>query len=162
MQSRLGYSKEGIVDMRRVSVAVLAVVLGVGIAARAATDDKLDASVEQLRHAAGRWSVVTEFLKDDGSVGRSVSGTYTFEWVVPDRVITGQSDIPELKLRSALLFYVNEKKQVIEMSSVGADGQLWVMTGPLGDETRYTPSFDGADGGKTWKAGNHQVFRRQV
>ena len=25
--------------------------------------------------------------------------------------------------------YVNEKKQVIEMTSVGADGQLWTMTG---------------------------------
>jgi hypothetical protein len=146
------------------------------------------ASVDELRHAVGRWSVVTEFLNPDGSVGRAVRGTYDFEWVVPDRVVRGRSEIPELKQQSAIVFYVSDTRQVIEMASVGADGQLWVMTGPLGGDTRQTPTVtmaDGTalqlrftrydvtpgrfesrmersvDGGKTWVPGNHQVFERR-
>jgi len=73
------------------------------------------------------------------------------------------------------------------MASVGMDGRLWVMTGPIGGETRTTPPFPTAagkesqlrftrekvqpdrfesrmdyteDGGRSWKPGNHQVFRR--
>lgn len=82
--------------------------------------------------------------------------------------------------------YVNPEGQKIEMASVGADGQLFVLTGPLGGETRQT-SFTGPDGrrillrftrshvsadrfesrmerstdnGATWQPGNHQVFTR--
>lgn len=144
-------------------------------------------AVEQLRHAQGRWSVTTEFLNEDGSVARAVQGTYRFDWVVPDRVLSGQSEIPELKQKSAILFYVNESKFIIEMVAVGADGNLWVMTGPADEEWRTTAPFRGpdgkdrqlrftrynvqpdsfeskmeytTDGGKTWVRGNHQVFRR--
>lgn len=144
-------------------------------------------SVGQLRSAVGRWDVVTDFLEADGSIARSEPGTYTFEWVVPDRVVRGQSEIPGMGQVSAILFYVNEAKRVIEMVSVAGDGNLWVMTGPLGGETRTTPSFKSAsggdaqlrftrfnvkadsfesrmeyteDGGKTWKPGNHQRFTR--
>jgi hypothetical protein len=72
------------------------------------------------------------------------------------------------------------------MVSVGRDGMLWTMSGPLGGETRTTQEFTTAtgtaqlrftrynvaddsfesrmeyteDGGKSWKPGNHQVFRR--
>ncbi len=161
---------------------------GAVLATDATAGDKLAQSVEQLRDTVGRWAVVTEFLNEDGTVARKVTGTYEFQWVVPDRVMMGKSEIPELKQSSGILFYVNEKKMVIEMVSVGADGHLWVMTGAAGDETRYTQKFqsrDGKesqlrftrfnvtadafesrmayteDGGKTWKPGNHQVFRRQ-
>ena len=147
----------------------------------------LQHSVEQLRSSIGHWGVVTEFLNEDGSVARSVTGTYDFAWVVPDRVVTGRSDIPELVQTAGILFYVNEKKGLIEMVSVGADGRLWIMSGPLGGEERMSqefPTTDGGslrlrftrynvaegsfesrmeyttDGGKTWKPGNHQVFRR--
>lgn len=147
----------------------------------------LDHSVDQLRHTVGRWSTTTEFLRPDGSVARSVKGTYEFEWVVPDRVVRGRSEIPDLKQTAGILFYVNEAAKTIEMVSVGADGQLWTMTGPLGGETRQTQAFktpegkDGRlrftrfnvtpdrfesrmehteDGGKTWAPGNHQVFER--
>jgi hypothetical protein len=149
--------------------------------------DPLRASVDELKHVAGRWSVVTEFLNADGTIARSFKGTYEFEWVVHDRVLRGRSDIPELKQSSGILFYVNAAKKTIEMVSVGADGQLWTMTGPLGGDTRYSQSFtaDGKDqqlrftrsavmadrfesrmertddGGKTWVPGNHQVFVRQ-
>lgn len=108
--------------------------------------------------------------------------------VVPDRVLSGRSDIAELQQTSAILFYVDAKRRHIEMTSVGADGRLWIMTGPLGEETRYTQEFDTTtggkgqlrftrfnvrpdafesrmeyteDGGATWKPGNHQVFRRR-
>lgn len=144
-------------------------------------------SVEQLRASIGRWNVTTEFLRPDGSVAKTVEGTYAFSWVVPDRVVAGRSDIPELRQSSGLLFYVNESQATIEMASVGGDGKLWVMTGPLGGEVRTTPPYrttaggvgrlrftrfkvaEGAfesrmeyteDDGKTWTPGNHQTFRR--
>ena len=144
-------------------------------------------AVAQLRHACGFWSVTTEFLNADGSIAKAVQGTYRFDWVVPDRVLSGQSEIPELKQKSALLFYVNEKKQIIEMTSVGADGDLWVMSGAADGELRTSQPLRNADGkqtqlrftrfnvkpdsfeskmeyttdgGKTWSPGNHQLFRR--
>lgn len=149
--------------------------------------EPVNKSVEELRHAHGSWAVATEFMKPDGSVARAVKGTYRFAWVIPDRVLTGQSDIPELKQQSAILFYVNERRKLIEMVSVGADGNLWVMTGEAGSDMRMTkpfPTADGKtsqlrftrynvkpdsfeskmeyteDGGKTWLPGNHQTFQR--
>lgn len=166
-------------------IACVLLVAAVPNAAAAQTD--LAHSVDQLRHAVGRWSVVTELLNPDGSVAGAPRGTYEFEWVVMDRVVRGVSEIPALKQKSALLFYVSESRQVIEMSSVGADGQLFVMTGPLGGETRQTQVFQTpngddmrlrftrfnvtpdrfesrmertSDGGTTWVPGNHQVFER--
>jgi len=100
----------------------------------------LERSVEQLGNTVGRWAVTTEFLKEDGTVARSVTGTYEFSWVVPDRVVSGVSRIPELSQISGILFFINEKKEQIEMVSVGADGRLWEVIGPLGEEVRRRPS----------------------
>jgi len=149
--------------------------------------EALQNSVDQLRNAIGRWDVETEFIGEDGEVSRRVDGTYTFEWVVQDRVVSGRSEIPELQQAAGILFYVRESSEEIEMVSVGADGRLWIMTGPLGDETRTTREFDTRDGGKgqlrftrfnisddafesrmdyttdggqTWAQGNHQQFKR--
>ncbi len=146
----------------------------------------LEKSVQELHDVVGTWTVDTEFLGDDGSVARAVSGSYHFEWVVADRVLAGRSEMPDPGMASAILFYVRESDQKIEMSTVGADGKLWVMTGRMGDDTRYSGEFDTADGGKsrlrftrynatasgfeskmeytddggkTWKPGNHQTFR---
>ena len=157
------------------------------LAAATPPDIPLRHSIEQLRSSIGQWEVVTESLNDDGSVARSVTGTYVFSWVVEDRVVAGRSDIPELDQIAGILFYVNEKKALIEMVSVGGDGRLWIMTGPLGGEVRMSqefPTTEGGtlrlrftrynvtddsfesrmeytqDGGTTWKPGNHQVFRR--
>lgn len=154
---------------------------------QADTAAKLARGVAQLRHIHGNWTVTTEFLNENGSVAKAVQGTYRFQWVVPDRVLRGESEIPELKQKSGLLFYVSEKKLTIEMTSVGADGNLWVMTGAADEEVRTTRPFRSADGketqmrftrynvkadsfeskmeytqdgGKTWLSGNHQVFRR--
>jgi hypothetical protein len=145
-------------------------------------------SIEQLRASVGTWDTTTEFLNDDGSVARSVEGTYQFSWVVPDRVLSGRTEIPELGQASGILFYVNPTRGTIEMVSVGGDGNLWVMTGPLGGEERTTqeyPAADGGtgrlrftrfnvapdsfesrmeytdDGGRSWKPGNHQRFQRR-
>ena len=144
-------------------------------------------AVEQLRSAVGLWDVQTTQFTDDGAVARVACGTYRFEWIVPDRVLAGRSDIPDWKEASGILFYVNERRSTIEMASVGADGRLWVMTGPAGGETRTTvPTPTGGgdgmqlrftrfnvtadrfesrmerslDGGLSWKPGNHQVFKR--
>lgn len=143
--------------------------------------------VEQLRSTEGAWNVVTEVLAPDGGVTQSAPGTYRFEWVVPDRVLRGESIVPGLGQHAGILFYVNEQKSLIEMVSVGADGRLWIMTGPIDGETRETqflPTRDGGtlqlrftrfnvtkdsfesrmeyttDGGLTWSPGNHQVFER--
>jgi len=156
-------------------------------AAQTAHADSLARGVEQLRQVIGEWTATTEFLREDGTTARSVEGTYAFQWVVPDRVITGHSEIPALSQQSAILFYVSEAKGIIEMVSVGGDGDLWIMTGPVAGETRNTlPKTmpDGTvlelrftrsdvtadafmsrmeystDAGHTWKPGNRQTFRR--
>jgi hypothetical protein len=118
-----------------------------------------------------------------------VAGTYDFTWVVPDRVIRGRSEIPELDQVAAILFYIRESQRVIEMVSVAADGRLWVMTGDLGGDVRQTPEYATAEGGRgalrftrynvesdsfeskmeytddgglSWTQGNHQTFRRRA
>lgn len=158
-------------------------------AEKPADEKAMQHSLEELRGSVGRWAVVTEFLEDDGSVAKSVTGSYEFAWAVPDKVISGRSEIPELKQISAILFYINEKKREIEMVSVGADGKLWIMTGPVGGDQRLSQeyktgkggtaqlrftrssiladSFESrmeytSDGGKTWLPGNHQTFRRET
>ena len=167
---------------------LLPVLLSVStLSAQTTPADALAHSITQLRMSIGNWDVTTEFLNEDGAVARSVEGTYQFSWVIPDRVVSGRSDIPAMEQSSGILFYLNERKAIIEMVSVGADGNLWVMTGPLGGETRTTQPFTtqggghaqlrftrfnvsmdrfesrmeySEDGGETWKPGNHQVFRR--
>lgn len=153
-----------------------------------ADDAARDRSVQELRDAVGTWSVTTEFLNEDGSVARTAEGNYAFEWVIEDHVLQGRMEIPDQDLASAILFYVREQTEEIEMVSVGADGRLWIMTGPFGGDTRYSQTFptqsggEGQlrftrynvspdrfesrmewteDGGQTWKPGNHQVFARQ-
>ena len=150
-------------------------------------DPALAASVEQLRSSVGLWNVTTQFLDPDGSTAKTVTGTYQFDWVIPDRVVSGRSEIPELKQVSAILFFVNPAQKLIEMVSVGADGKLWIMSGALGQEVRTTQEFKTSsggtgqlrftrykvsrdsfeskmeyteDGGKTWLPGNHQLFSR--
>ena len=147
----------------------------------------LEKSVDELRSSVGLWNTTTEFIADDGSVAKSVEGTYEFSWVVPDRVISGKSSIPEMGQAAGILFYIREAKAEIEMVSVGSDGRLWIMTGALGGNERTTPEFAtqaggtgqlrftrynvaedtfesrmdySEDGGENWKQGNHQVFRR--
>jgi hypothetical protein len=150
---------------------------------------QLGAAVAQLRQAVGLWDVTTTQYGEDGKAAGVAAGTYRFDWIVPDRVLAGRSDIPDMKQASGILFYVNERRSTIEMASVGADGNLWVMTGPAGGETRTTPATplaDGRsmqlrftrfavtpdrfesrmevslDGGESWKPGNHQLFVRAV
>ena len=174
--------------VHRSVAAMLALSLAGSAAAQApAPDPALRHAEAQLAGSVGTWDVQTDFLKPDGTIARSVKGTYAFEWVVPGLVVSGRSEIPELKQSSGILFYVNAKKRKIEMASVGADGQLWIMTGKLGEEVRTTQAFDTAeggvgqlrftrfnvaedafeskmeyteDGGKSWQLGNHQYFRR--
>lgn len=168
-------------------VASLLLVCGLASGHGDHEDEAMHHAVEQLRSSVGRWQVVTDFLNEDGSVARSVSGSYEFSWVVPDRVLSGHSEMPELKQAAGILFYIKPAERQIEMVSVGADGRLWVMTGPLGGEQRLSQPFGTADGGTgqlrftrskvtadafesrmdytedgglTWKPGNHQRFRR--
>jgi hypothetical protein len=146
--------KKGDVSLRR-GRSLVALMVAVACCARpglaqSLSDQKAEAlarGVTQLRETLGDWNVTTEFLKPDGSVARTASGTYSFSWVVEDRVLRGESAIPDLAQTSALLFYVDQAAGRLEMASVGKDGHLWVMTGP-------------ADG-ETWVPGNHQVFVRR-
>jgi hypothetical protein len=174
---------------RRAVIAAVLCIAGVALAqAQApATDRALQHSEAQLAGSVGVWDVTTDFLNPDGTVAKSVKGTYEFTWVVPRLVVSGRSEIPELRQASGILFYINAKKRQIEMASVGGDGQLWIMTGKLGEEVRTTQEFKTSgggvgrlrftrfnvvadsfeskmeyteDGGKTWRPGNHQYFRR--
>lgn len=168
------------------SFGLLLLLIATELPAADPADKALQHSIEQLRSVIGPWSVSTEFLNDDGSVAKSVQGSYAFSWVVPDRVVSGRSDIPELEQSAAILFYIDQARGKIEMASVGGDGRLWVMTGPLGGEQRTTAQFETAqgssqlrftrfnvgadrfeskmeyseDGGASWKPGNHQLFKR--
>ena len=174
--------------MARLLVLALLLLPGLSAQAQEPVDSvALEHSIQQLRTSVGLWDVTTDFLNDDGSVARAVEGTYRFSWVVPDRVVAGTSEIPELGQASGILFYINESARKIEMVSVGADGNLWIMAGPLGGEVRMTQEYQAAgggtgrlrftrfnvaadsfesrmeytdDGGATWKPGNHQRFRR--
>lgn len=174
--------------MRRLLIGTALAALTQSMSAQTPADaEALRHSVEQLRSTVGKWNVETQYLNDDGTVARAVRGSYEFTWVIPDKVVSGRSEIPELQQVAGILFYVNEAKREIEMVSVGGDGRLWVMTGPLGGEARTTPEFPTAgggaarlrftrfnitrdqfesrmeyteDGGTTWKPGNHQTFRR--
>ena len=152
-----------------------------------ASDPAREKSVEELRSAIGKWNVVTKFLNPDGSVAKTVEGTYEFSWVIQDQVVSGRADNPAINQTSAILFYINEGKKLIEMVSVGGDGHLWIMNGPFGENQRFSQVYetqDGgtgqlrftrfnaephrfeskmeytSDGGKTWIPGNHQVFLR--
>ena len=173
--------------LRRLSTALFSL-LAVPLADASEIESApLSSAIQQLRHSVGIWNVTTTQFDDKGEVARVGSGTYRFDWVVPDRVLSGRSDIAEWKQSAGILFYVNPVRSTIEMTSVGSDGQLWVMTGPAGGETRVsTPtalpdgrrltlrftrfnvtanSFESRmetsfDGGASWRPGNHQSFRR--
>lgn len=152
-----------------------------------APPEPAEQAVEQLRHVIGLWDVETDFIGPDGAVQRTFAGQYRFGWVVPDRVVSGMSAIPELNQASAILFFVRPSESEIEMASVAADGHLWRMVGPDTSETRTTPNTrmaDGstmmlrftrydvqedsfrsrmeisADGGESWELGNEQRFVR--
>jgi len=169
------------------AAAVLSLLAMPFAAASESPPSQLAAAIAQLRQMVGLWDVTTTQYGEDGEVAGVAAGTYRFDWIVPDRVLAGRSDIPEMKQASGILFYVNERRSTIEMASVGADGHLWVMTGPAGGETRttpLTPLADGRsmqlrftryavtpdrfesrmevslDGGESWKPGNHQLFVR--
>jgi hypothetical protein len=145
------------------------------------------AAVQQLRQAAGRWNVTTTRYAENGAVTGVASGTWSFDWVVPDRVLSGKAVIPDWNQSAGMLFYLNERLFTLEMAQVGADGQLIVMSGPAGTESRSTPVLalpDGRrlvqrhtryrvtadrfesrmetsyDGGQSWKPGYHQLFVR--
>ena len=122
-----------------------------------------DTAVERLRSAVGLWDVETTQFADDGAVARVACGTYRFDWVVPDRVLAGRSNVPEWQETTGILFYVNERRSTIEMASVDENGELQLMrvtrfdVGPDRLEARMDVS---TDGGNSWKPGHHQVFRR--
>ena len=169
------------------AVGTPTVLLVASLLAQAPANPALQRSVDELRGCIGRWDVTTDFLKEDGTVAKSATGIYEFSWIVADRVVSGRNDMPELKQAAGILFYIDENRGVIEMVSVGNDGHLWTMTGPLGGDQRTSQEFESAvggttrlrftrshvatdsfesrmdyteDGGATWKPANHQRFRR--
>ena len=107
--------------------------------------------------------------------------------MVPDRGFAAAAGkFPEMKQASGILFAINEAAAIIEMAAAGRRQKLWVMTGrwaakddcrrctplptvrPAARFTRFNVEDDRFrscawntdDGGKSWKSGNHQVFKR--
>ena len=157
--------------------------------AETATVEEASPALEQLRHVVGEWEVATTFYTSAGEPSRTFDGTYSFEWVMEDKIVQGISTIPQFGMASGILFYLRDSTNEVEMVSVGPDGQLWTMTGLQDSETRETPLVDmpdgstlklrftrfnvsadrfesrmerSTDGGETWVQGNHQVFVRKV
>lgn len=89
------------------------------------------AAVQRMRQAAGRWNVTTTRYAENGAVTGVASGTWSFDRVVPDRVLSGKAVIPDRNQSAGMLFCLNERLFTLEMAAVGADGQLIVMSGPL-------------------------------
>ncbi len=145
--------------------------------------------IDLLRQTVGTWNVTTTQYRDDGTVARKVNGTYQFDWVVPDRVVSGRSSIASLGEMSGILIYVNERCSTLEMAQVDADGQLTVMSGNARSDLRTTAAVtrpDGSkvqlrvtrfnvgpdrfesrldvsiDGGENWRPGSHQRFVRAM
>lgn len=104
--------------------------------------------IDQLRQTVGTWNVTTTQYRNDGTIAKTVAGTYQFEWVVPDRVISGRSYIPMLGQMSGILIYVNEQRAALEMAQVDANGQLTVLSGAAGKELRSTAPVAAPDGSK--------------
>lgn len=143
-------------------------------------------AVQELRLAAGHWNVTTTRYRDNGSVAGVATGTWQFEWVVPDRVLAGRYKIPDWKESAAVLLYVDASREALEMAAVGADGELVVMSSPasLGTHarrqakapepraltrfTRFSIAEDrfeakverSLDGGRTWRPSEHHLFVR--
>ena len=124
--------------LRRLSAALLSMLAMPLAEATEMANPAMTSAVAQLRHAVGLWDVTTTQYDEKGAVAGVAKGTYRFDWVVPDRVLSGRSDIPEWRQSAGMLFYVNPTRSTIEMTSVSPDGQLWVMSGPAGAETRTT------------------------
>ena len=122
-----------------------------------AAPPELSSAVQKLRQAAGRWHVTTTRYAENGAVAAVASGTWSFDWVVPDRVLSGKAVIPDWNQSEGMLFYLNERLVTLEMAQVGADGQLIVMSGPAGAESRSTPVVALPDGRKMVK--RHTRFR---
>ena len=83
--------------MKRALIA-LSFLLLPGAAAQALDTPRLDVAVEQLRQAAGRWNVTTTRYADNGAVAAVATGTWSFDWVVPDRVLSGRSTISGVEM----------------------------------------------------------------
>ncbi|MGH8251113.1 MAG: hypothetical protein ACREVI_10540 [Steroidobacteraceae bacterium] len=172
---------------RRHSAAILSLLALPLAEASESPPSQVAEAVAELRQAVGLWNVTTTRYGEDGAVAGVANGTYRFDWIVPDRVLAGRSDMPDWQQSSGILFYVNERRSRIEMASVGADGNLWVTTGPAGGDIRSTAPTalaDGRtmtlrftrfgvtadrfescmetsfDGGRTWQQGHHQLFVR--
>lgn len=64
----------------------------------------LASAVQQLRQAAGRWNVTTTRYAANGAVAAVATGTWSFDWVVPDRVLTGRAVIPDWNQSAGMLF----------------------------------------------------------
>ena len=146
------------------------------------------ASIAELSQVIGTWDVTTRFFNSEGETTQSVQQTYTFSWVIPNQLVQGQSHTPAWKQTSAILFFIDQEAPAMEMVSVGVDGKLWRMRGPLGGNQRFSQSFTNTsgdtaqlrftrslvtpngfesrmyistDGGNSWLPGNHQVFIRR-
>src|SRR5262245_5491147 len=173
--------------MKQLAAAVLSLLVLPLAEAGELAPPALSGAIQQLRQAAGRWNVTTTRFAENGAVTAVATGTWSFDWIVPDRVLSGRAVIPDWNQSAGMLYYLNERQFTLEMAQVGADGQLLVMSGPVGAEvrrtaaialpdgrrmiqrhTRYRVSADrfesrvetSYDGGASWKPGYHQLFVR--
>ena len=142
---------------------------------------------KRLEHAIGKWEVTTKFYNADGEVIRENKGIDTNRYVIPGRLIEHNIANSEgvTTARGQMFYNVREEKFCV--TSVDANGDLWILTGGLDTfvltsrpreqpngtvmMVRFThenieeDSFEAQmeisrDGGETWRKGYRQFIKR--
>ena len=119
--------------MRSRIALVLSVMLLSAVAARAQQGGELPAEAKQrLDSLVGKWTSKWEYLNKEGEVvgsatggevGRYAQGDWLVEWTTEVIDQSGQK-----RISKAWWFY-NRQDKKIYLTSVGQDGDLWVLSG---------------------------------
>lgn len=119
--------------------AALLVVLLVGsVSAEAAEELDFAEARSRLTYLVGTWNATTEYLDDLGNVVRKVQGSHEANWAIDGTVVEVKASVPELEVVTRLQFFHNVSEDRFYMTSVDAQGDLWVLSGDLGAELVLT------------------------
>ena len=98
----------------------------------------LATAVQQLRQAAGRWNVTTTRYAENGAVAARCVRHLALRLGRAGPRARGPLRHSRLEPGGGHALLRERAPFTLEMAPVGADGQLWVMSGPAGAETRTT------------------------
>ena len=141
-----------------------------------------------LKHRVGIWDSRWEFVDGDGNVTREILGVESSKLILGDKVVEGNTTIPEIDFVGKSFNYFHPIKKVLFFFSISETGDHWILTEEVGSGlmvsephlesgggTRIirfktlskTPTAvdvlreDSLDGGETWKPVFYQYLRKQ-